>query len=105
MHLLVLFNAASFPMNIVGLPATHGVAVAGMHGIGVKAPIFAAVAAATTGFAIELHRPNDAMLIIGLWSMIVAAGWLRAIVLCLGKTLRVDGAVPIEHIRVAVMTV
>ena len=66
MHLLVLFNAGSLPIINVGLPATHGVPVAGIQSIGVKAPILAAVAAATAGFAIELHSPNDAMLAIGL---------------------------------------
>ena len=46
-------------------PGVHGVLTAGMHGAGVKAPDLAAVAAWTAGLAIELHIPNDGMLVSG----------------------------------------
>jgi len=43
------------PSITVGAPGTHGATVAGMHGIGVSTPIAAAVAAATIGFAGDMH--------------------------------------------------
>jgi len=51
-------SAGILPIRKVGEPTTHGAAVAGMQGIGVRAPIAAAVAAATVGFARELHIPK-----------------------------------------------
>jgi hypothetical protein len=35
----------------------------------------AAVAAATSGFAIALHMPKEAMFFSGTWCLMVAAGW------------------------------
>ena len=46
-------------------PGTHGAEVAGMHGMGVNTPIAAAVAAATAGFAGDMHMPNGMMFAIG----------------------------------------
>ncbi|MNG34964.1 hypothetical protein D3C84_1215890 [compost metagenome] len=47
------------PSNKVGgPPGIHGVAVAGMHGIGVSTPSAAAVAAATVGLARLVHMPK-----------------------------------------------
>jgi len=40
-----------------------------MQGIGVSTPNAAAVAAATVGFAIDMHIPNGMMFIIEMWSM------------------------------------
>jgi hypothetical protein len=37
-----------------------------MHGIGVSTPMAAAVAAATAGFAGDMHMPNGMMLTMGL---------------------------------------
>ena len=56
---------------ICGAPGSHGVSVAGMHGIGVKTPNAAAVALATDGLAMLVHTPKDWMLIMGLKSMIL----------------------------------
>ena len=63
------FESASSPGMLftftMGLPGTHGAAVAGMQGIGVSTPSAAAVAAATTGFAGEEHIPKGMMFFIG----------------------------------------
>jgi hypothetical protein len=58
----------------VGEPGTHGAGVTGTQGIGVNTPRAAAVAAATVGFASEVHIPNGGMLAIGILSIILAAG-------------------------------
>ena len=70
---LVLFSAGAPPISTVGDPGAHGAGVFGMHAAGVKTPSFAAVAAATTGFAIELQRGNGVMFTSGTWSMMFAA--------------------------------
>jgi hypothetical protein len=53
-------------MRIVGKPGTHGIVVAGMHGMGVNTPIAAAVAAATVGLASDVYIANGKILICGL---------------------------------------
>lgn len=51
-----LLLSAGIPAIItVGEPGIHGAAVTGMQGMGVSTPIAAAVAAATVGFAGEVH--------------------------------------------------
>jgi hypothetical protein len=37
-----------------------------MHGIGVRTPMAAEVAAATVGFASDIHTPKGMMLVIGI---------------------------------------
>jgi hypothetical protein len=74
MHFEVMFNAGAFPTMTVGEPGTHGAVVLGMHGMGVKTPIAAAVAEATVGLASDMHIPKGGMLAMGLLSMMVAAG-------------------------------
>jgi len=59
--LLVLLKAGAPPSMTVGEPGTHGAGVLGRHAAGVKTPSFAAVAAATIGFAIELQSGNGMM--------------------------------------------
>ena len=93
-----LFNAGLLPIMTVGDPGTHGPGTLGMQGIGVNTPIAAAVAAATCGFAIDMHMPNGAMLTIGLLSMIVAAAGPPALTIPTGKTFNADGAAPNVHI-------
>ncbi len=61
----VLFNAGTEPSKTVGEPTIHGAAVTGMHGIGVKTPNAAAVAAATIGFDGVMHIPNGMIFING----------------------------------------
>jgi hypothetical protein len=65
MHLLELFNAGSESINTVGDPGTHGAGMTGTQGMGVSTPSAAAVAAATMGFARELHIPNGGMFMMG----------------------------------------
>ena len=58
-------NAGWLANNTVGAPGTQGEVVAGIQGIGVNAPIAAAVAAATIGLAKLLQVPKGMMFIIG----------------------------------------
>jgi len=95
----VLFRAGWPPIMHVGEPGTHGV-VTGTQGMGVRTPSAAAVADATVGFARDVHMPKVGMFVIGIQSMIVAAG-APAMVLFMGKTLSAEGARPNEHIITA----
>jgi hypothetical protein len=85
----------------VAAPGTQGAVVAGMHGIGVKTPNAAAVAAATTGFAGDMHIPKGMMLVIGMLSMILAAGISLVIIIFVGRTTSELGATPNVHIIIA----
>jgi len=76
--------------------------VTGMHGIGVSAPIAAAVAAATVGFAIELHVPNGITFTIGAPSMMFAAG-VPVVTQFVGSTTNEEGAAPKLHFSIAPM--
>jgi hypothetical protein len=67
-----------------------------MHGIGVKTPSAAAVAAATAGLAGDEHIPKVARLTIGLLSRMVAAG-VGLNVRLSGNTTNGQGATPNEH--------
>src|SRR4051812_40374475 len=98
-HLEVLFKAGGPPILHPIEPGTQGT-VTGMQGMGVKTPSAAAVAAATVGLAIDVHMPNGGMLVMGIQSMIVAAG-APAFVLLTGNTFSADGARPKEHIITA----
>ncbi len=98
----VLFNAGMFAIITVGDPGAQGAAITGMHGIGVSTPSAAAVAAATMGFAMELHMPNGAMLTMGLLSMMLAAG-VPDSTLFAGSTASADGATPKLHCNNAPM--
>jgi len=55
-------------------PGVHGPTGTGTQGIGVRTPRAADVAAATAGFAGELHIPNVGMFAIGIESAMVATG-------------------------------
>lgn len=90
----VLFKTGILPSNTVGEPGAHGAGVAGIHGIGVRTPIAAAVAEATSGLAIDEHMPNGTTLTMGLLSIIVAAGCELVSTRFSGSTNRVDGASP-----------
>jgi len=54
------------PNKTVGAPGIQGAIVMGIHGIGVKTPKAAAVAAITIGFAAQLHTPKGMTLRKGL---------------------------------------
>ena len=84
-------------MNTVGFPVVHGAMITGMHGIGVKTPEAAVVAAATVGFEIEEHMPKGKILTIGTLSNILASALEFVITPFTGKTARLDGTAPKEH--------
>jgi hypothetical protein len=96
------FDAASSEgcprTNRVGIPGLQG-AVTGTQGIGVSVPIAAAVAAATVGFAWDLHIPKGRMLVIGAQSMMLAAGMVEAATIGT-TTIKVEGASPCVHFSV-----
>ena len=87
------------PTSAVGPPGTHGV-VTGMHGIGVRTPSAAEVAAATVGLDSDMHTPKGGMFAIGLKSMMLAKG-LPDMTHEAGGTTIVLGAAPKVHCRVA----
>jgi hypothetical protein len=100
MHFDVLLSAGMFATSTVGLPGAQGAAVTGTHGIGVRAPKAAAVAAATVGFAIDWHMPNGKMLTIGLLSMMLAIG-IAVKTRLAGSTINELGATPNVHCSMA----
>jgi hypothetical protein len=69
--------------------------------MGVNTPIAAEVAATTVGFAMDWHIPNGMIFIIGLLSMMFAAGWPPIITLLSGNTIKEDGAKPKLHFNIA----
>jgi hypothetical protein len=89
-----------FATSTVGDPGAQGAAVTGTQGMGVRTPSAAAVAAATIGFAIELHIPNGIMFTIGLLSIMLAMG-IAVITMFAGSTINVPGAAPNEHCSIA----
>lgn len=101
MHLHVLFNAGFPPTKTVGDPGAQGADITGVQGIGVKTPIAADVAADTCGFAMDVHIPKGIIFVIGMLSMIDAAGILLHITLAFGRTLSTEGAIPKLHISCA----
>src|SRR3954470_17818047 len=58
----VLSSVGMLPSSTVAAPGTQGATVIGIHGIGVSTPIAAAVAAATIGFAGDMHMPKGMIL-------------------------------------------
>src|SRR5262249_62256097 len=72
-----------------------------MQGIGVRTPRAAEVAAATAGFASEVHMPKGMMFTMGLLSMMFASGWFPVFTRFTGKTTKLLGAMPMLHWRVA----
>jgi hypothetical protein len=74
-----------------------------MQGIGVSTPSAAAVAAATSGLAGDMHMPNGMIFIIGMWSMMLASGTMLVITLFVGNTTSELGAIPMVHIIIAPM--
>jgi hypothetical protein len=100
MQVHVLFRAGMLPIMQVAEPGVHGDVVTGMQGIGVNTPRAAAVAEATVGLAIDMHIAKGGMLVIGIKSMMLAAGAV-ALTLFTGNTLSAEGATPKVHIMTA----
>src|SRR5579862_1636686 len=61
-----LSRVGMLPSRTVAAPGTQGAGVLGIHGMGVKTPSAAAVAAATVGLAGDMHMPNGMMLTMGM---------------------------------------
>ncbi len=74
MRIDVLESVGILLKRIVGSPIIQGDVVAGIQGMGVKIPNFAAVAAATIGFEIVKHSPKGKIFKKGTWSWIFEAG-------------------------------
>ena len=72
--------------------------------MGVRTPNAAAVADATTGFAIERHRPNGTMFTIGLLSRMFPAGGPCAITRLMGNTFNGEGVNPMLHLSIEPLT-
>jgi hypothetical protein len=85
----------------VGFDGIHGDEITGIHGIGVKTPKEAVVAAATVGFAGFEHTPNGAMLTSGMQSVTNAAGNPQTRTGAFGITLSIDGVAPKLHLQSA----
>ena len=66
MRVEVLSRVGMSASSTVGAPGTQGATVIGIHGIGVRTPIAAAVAAATIGFAGDMHMANGMILTMGM---------------------------------------
>ena len=96
-----LSRAGMPPLVTVGEPGAHGATVAGMQGIGVSTPIAAAVAAATMGFAGDMHTPKVMIFTMGAKSMIVAAGITNVEVVGADVATSALGAAPNVHISIA----
>ena len=100
-HMDELSRAGKPPFVTVGEPGVHGATVAGMQGMGVRTPNAAAVAAATVGFAGDIHIPNGMIFAMGAKSMIVAAGITEVEVVGADVATSVLGATPNVHISIA----
>ena len=66
MQVEVLFKAGILAIKTVGEPVVHGATTTGIHGMGVKTPMAAAVAAATVGFDGLRHIPKGMMFTMGI---------------------------------------
>jgi hypothetical protein len=99
-NLELLSSAGMLAIKTVGTPGTHGATVAGTHGMGVRTPSAAAVAAATVGFDGDEHMPNGMMFTNGLLSMMLASGVIVIVRFC-GSTTRLLGAAPKLHCSIA----
>lgn len=93
MHIETLLRAGIPPIMKVAEPGVQGAGITGTQGIGVSTPKAAAVAEATVGLAIDMHMPKGGMFIMGMLSMMVAAG-APAMVLLVGNTENAEGAIP-----------
>ena len=66
LHVQALFKAGIFAIMVLVQPGVQGAGVTGMQGIGVNTPSAAVVAAATVGFANEVHMAKGGIFTIGI---------------------------------------
>ena len=85
------------PFGMCNMPSNPAVAAATAAALGVSTPSAAAVAAATVGLAGELHMPKGMMLVMGMWSMMLASGTSPVMTLLVGSTTSELGATPKVH--------
>jgi len=97
----MLSSAGIPPFMTVGEPGAQGAIVAGIQGIGVSTPIAAAVAAATWGFAGDIHIAKGMIFTSGAKSMMVAAGISDVVVVGQDVATKVLGAMPKVHMSTA----
>ena len=83
---------------------TQQEAIAGTQGIGVKTPKAAAVAAATVGFARDIHIPKVGIFTSGTKSALLATGCPPTTTRLTGRTDKGTGAAPKEHLQRAPQT-
>src|SRR5438445_4520189 len=92
-----LVSAGWLPIITVGEPGAQGALVTGMQGWGVRTPMAAEVAAATWGLERLMHMPKVGMFIIGMWSMMLAAGTPPTMTRLAGSTVSEAGATSKLH--------
>lgn len=100
LHFDELLRAGALRKVTVADPGAHAT-VTGTQGVGVKTPLAADVADAVAGFVSDEHIPNVGILVTGIASLMLAAGFLSAVTVG-NVTSSVAGAAPKEHDMVAV---
>jgi hypothetical protein len=99
-----LASAGIPPTKVCGAVGVQDI-VTGTHGMGVRTPSAAAVAAATVGLDGVVHIPKGGMFTSGLASVMVAIGRPSTIgVVGRGRTFKLDGANPKLHCITAPLT-
>src|SRR3954467_3549417 len=102
MHVEPAVSAGTPPICVSAAPGAHGPETSGTHGAGVSTPSAADVAAATAGVDGVVHIPNGGVFAPVIVSWMVAAGLPSTVTRLVGKTLKVDGAMPKLQVSVAV---
>jgi len=100
MHLQPSCNAGLLETRILTEPGAQGAGMTGTHGMGVRTPSAAVVAAATVGLAMDEHMAKGGMFFIGILSMMVAPGAPTSNLFS-GVTTRALGAAPKLHVIMA----
>lgn len=81
-------------------PEIQGAVVTGTQGMGVSTPFAAAVAAATVGFASEVHMAKGVIFAMGAISEMFPINILETMTFRVGRTTKGVGAVPCEQAKI-----
>lgn len=100
-NVLPLFSAGRLPTKTLGVGLSHDPAGTGMHGIGVRTPKAAAVAAETMGLAKLLHMPKGGIFAMGVMSVSPPTGWPPMTTFGIGKAVKGTGISPKGHCIIA----